>query len=123
LGKDIFLIQNNMHSKINKIIEEWIGEDEEEVIGNRTGRGAKSVTKVIQNKLRQDLRNKSPQLTEEIVKLIDQAYQQGAKDKVEEVRREIWGEIVKLAEPDERQFGAGDLNTHLDVIHDIIFKR
>jgi hypothetical protein len=54
---------------------------------------------------------------------LDQAYQLGAKDKVEEVRGEIWGEIVKLAEPDEKQFGAGDLNTHLDVIYNIIFKR
>jgi len=65
-----------MHSKINKIIEEWIGEDEEEVIGNRTGRGAKSVTKVIKNKLRQDLRNKSPQLTEEIVRVVEKELEQ-----------------------------------------------
>lgn len=54
---------------------------------------------------------------------LDQAYQQGAKDKVEEVRGDIWKKIVELAEPDERQFGGGNLNTHLDFIYDIIFKR
>jgi hypothetical protein len=57
------------------------------------------------------------------VEIKKDAYAQGAKDKVEEVRGEIGGEIVKLAEPDEKQFGAGDLNTHLDVIYNIIFKR
>lgn len=39
---------------------------------------------------------------------------------VEEERRRIWSAFCDLAEPDERQFGAGYLNTHLDVVHKII---
>lgn len=41
----------------------------------------------------------------------------------ESERWRIWGELCDIAEPDERQFGAGDLNTHLDDVHKIIFTK
>lgn len=42
-------------------------------------------------------------------------YEQGKKDGV----NMMFAKIAELAEPDERQFGAGDLNTNLDYIHEI----
>lgn len=58
--------------------------------------------------------------------LIERAYQSGqaqALEKIMDTYKEalddMFSEICKLAEPDERQPGAGDLNTHLDNIFDI----
>lgn len=45
----------------------------------------------------------------------DLAYAKGKADGADK----MFLEIAKLAEPDERQFGAGCLNTHLDEIHKI----
>lgn len=50
---------------------------------------------------------------------------QAERDRAEEEKRRerwrIWGALCDMAEPDERQPGAGDLNTHLDDVHKIIF--
>lgn len=39
---------------------------------------------------------------------------------IAEERKRIWKEMFGLAEPDERQFGAGDINTNLDIVRKII---
>jgi hypothetical protein len=59
---------------------------------------------------------------------IDQLTQQTAeeilsavREKVEAEKKRIWSHLVDLAEPDDGQFGAGDLNTHLDDVYKIIF--
>jgi hypothetical protein len=61
-----------MHSKINKIIEEWIGEDEVKPVHSGNSMIEASLVNMTNehNRTLQDLRNKSPQLTEEIVRVV-----------------------------------------------------
>lgn len=55
--------------------------------------------------------------SEECLGAVREAYQAG----IDEEKNRIWSALCDLAEPDERQIGAGDLKTHLDDVHKIIF--
>ena len=66
------------------------------------------------------LKNKPDGVT--VTRLKHFIHQQLQKAREEEKQR-IWGKLCDLAEPDERQPGAGDLNTHLDDVHKIIFTK
>ena len=62
--------------------------------------------------------------TGEIIKFIDELLHQELQKAREEEKWRIWEQLAELADDGEDSFiSAGDLNTHLDDVHKIIFTK